>query len=217
MIGAVARLYRRGQLVGKYDVANLSARGALLRGEAAVERGKPVRVVLELPGVGPIPVAGSVQRIESAAGRVHIAIVFPYLSPADRRVIEGVLRSSRLREERSTSPAILIFDGREAERGALERELTALGRRWFVAATPLDAILVLNDPDESIEAVILHAGTGGDVGLELVKFFSEQSGLRTIVLEDDEHDESARRAVARFAHGFLPAQWDRWRLQQVLA
>ena len=216
-IGATAVIYRKGAPVGSYVVDNVSPKGALLRGEVEVEPGRPVRVQLSFAGGTAVGIAGSVKRVDRSDGMVSLAVEFPALSAQEVDAIQRALATAERRSMRPRPPGVLLFEKRTDVRELLEREIAALGRRTRWVTTPLDAIQVISDPEEQIEAVIIDAAIGETLGAELVEFFAQQRGLRTIVLEGPDNDPDTMARFSSFAHAFLPLGWDRWRLERVLA
>jgi hypothetical protein len=216
-LGATAIIYRRGKPIGLYRVEDLSARGATLLGQREVERGKPLRVELTFSGEPPLSIAASAKLVQNDGMDIRLTVEFPHISAHESEVIDRSIASARRRSLAPGPAGVLVFERRSEVRRRLEEDIAALGRRARVASTPLDAIQVLNDPNEWIDTVIVEGGVEDPIGVELVEFFAKHQGLRTIVLEAPDQDPGTTARFAACAHAFLPACWDRWRLEQVLA
>lgn len=77
----------RPRSLGRFEILDLSVRGALLDGDVGVPVGTSVGVHLELPGTH-VQVAGTVVRRDSAGDRPSSALHFHLVPPRDDGVLE---------------------------------------------------------------------------------------------------------------------------------
>jgi hypothetical protein len=90
----MAVLFRKGSPIGRYVVQDLSPRGAILTGGSEVARGKPVRVVLDLPD-GELGIVARVHRVAAGPqGLYAVDVRFPSMKPSDQdRIHDLVLQA----------------------------------------------------------------------------------------------------------------------------
>lgn len=205
---------------GLYLVENLSAGGALLVGEARLQPGERLKVVLQLPGRKPISVSAEVLRRQvNDAQECLFAVAFQHLSPDIEDTIQQVVLATLERLHDASHPEVLVIDDSRQVCRALERDLRALGRRAISAATPLDAVGRLNDGERHIDTAIVDLRLGHADGLEFLSFLSDgHSGVRRILMSGDIRPCQLELAVSSGrAHAVLEKPWSREGLSKVLA
>lgn len=178
---ATATLVQRGGQVGRFTVQNLSAGGALLTGGSDVLCSAPLRVVLELPNGEALTVGAHVRRKVRTGNLVALAVAFRHISEASEDRIQDALLALLDRAYRVEHPAVLIVEPGAEARDALWRRIDRLGRRTLLAAAPLGALRMLDDPTESVETVLARKPC-----LELLEHVAEnQPCVRPVLLVDD--------------------------------
>lgn len=195
-----ATLLQRGDVVGRFTVQNLSAGGALLTGGHDVNSSAPLRLLLELPGGEPLAVGAHVRRRATEGNFVALAVAFRHLSQSSEDRIQDAVLAQIDRRFREAHPAVLIVDCSEAARLELAARVHAMGCRAIPCAAPLTALQLLQDPDESIRAVIVRDAPGARPGPELLEWAAETiPNVRPIlVVEDPASDPAvAHRGVYR--------------------
>jgi len=197
---ATATLVQRGGQVGRFTVQNLSAGGALLTGGSDVLRSVPIRVVLELPSGEALTLGAHVKRKVKTGNLVALAVAFRHITEASEDRIQDALLALLDRGYRVEHPAVLIVEASPEVRAELAVVVTSLGRRALVAEAPLGALRVLDDPVESVDAVL-----GRTDCLELLEHVAETyERVRPLLLVDDPradpHVAHARIERCRPAH-----------------
>ncbi len=91
-LGATAVLMMGGQATARFVVQNLSARGALLTGSAALEVTRPCALRLELSHSGPVSIrARVVRRATIVQGLFAVAVEFVHRGDSEDAVQQAVL------------------------------------------------------------------------------------------------------------------------------
>lgn len=176
---ATAMLLQRGGQVGRFTVQNLSAGGALLTGACDVLRSAPLRVLLELPTGEAVAVGAHVRRRARTGDMVALAVAFRHISAASEDRIQDALLELLDRTHRADHPAVLVVDASPEHRADLILRIDALARRVLSAEAPLNALRILDDPDENIDALLVRDSTDPErpderrPGLELLEHVAE--------------------------------------------
>ncbi len=194
-VSVTAMLLQRGGAVGRFTVQNLSAGGAILTGAHDVRRSAPLRVVLELPSGESLSVGAHVRRRAITGGLVALAVAFRHVSEASADRIQDALLELLDAKNRADHPAVLIVEPSREQRSALAARVMELGRRALAVEAPLNALRVLDDARENVDAVLIRQGDGVAL-LELVA--QQYEGVRAIMLVDDPcADPAVPRGVER--------------------
>jgi CheY-like chemotaxis protein len=176
-------------------ISNLSLGGALIH---LHEDGPPdiqwdhdeVVVELEIGGAGWVAQRGQVRRGDAKT----LAIAFGQVGPEVEDVIEDEVVAA---VEAHKSPRVVVVDPKEDRRHQLAEKLRAAGYTSIEAATPLEAIALVEQPRNHVAAVAV-ADTLTQTGPhELVEFLSESSPHIKLAMfadnasEDGEHPTRA--------------------------
>jgi hypothetical protein len=176
---------RGAQLRGR--ISNLSLGGALidLAEGTEVEHDREVVVELEIGGSGWIAQRG---RIRRSTGR-QLAIAFDAVGPEIEDVIEDEVVAA---VEARKSPRVVVVDPREDRRHEVAEKLRAAGLSSMEAATPLEAIALVEHPRNHVAAVAM-ADTLTQTGPhELVDYLSESNpGIKLAMFADDPVNDRA--------------------------
>lgn len=180
---ATAVVLKRGKPVGRFVVQDLSASGALLTGSRPLDPGTRVRVVLRFPDCDHVTLDARVQRAGRAtAGVASIAVAFRHRSDATEDLIQREALAALLR---STHPAVLFVSDSDTARREVAARLEGLGRAVLTAATPLDALRWLEDPDARVDTVIVSQSLRVPGALTLLAFLAEEyPEIRRILLSE---------------------------------
>jgi hypothetical protein len=183
--GAVVHVHSQGQLRGR--ISNLSLGGALidLAEGTEVEHDREVVVELEIGDNGWIAQRG---RIRRSTGR-QLAVAFDELGPEVEDVIEDEVVAA---VEARKSPRVVVVDPREDRRHELAAKLRAAGCTSIEAATPLEAIALVEHPRNHVAAVAM-ADTLTQTGPhELVDYLSESNpGIKLAMFADEPVNDRA--------------------------
>lgn len=101
-VPATATLLRGGADAGRFEVANLSAAGALLIGASELGRGDHALLRLEAPGCEPVVVHARVVRGGDGDGVNALAVEFRHRSPDTEDAIQDVVLSALEEDARSS-------------------------------------------------------------------------------------------------------------------
>jgi CheY-like chemotaxis protein len=177
----------RGQL------ANLSLGGALiaLHEHPGYEPGptQHVRVEFELGKRGWISQHGRVQRITER----ELAIAFHEVAPDVEDVIEDQVLAA---VEARTSPRVVVVDPHPARRRRVSDTLRAAGCVSLEAATPLEAIAMVEEPRNHVAAIAVTDEVR-DAG-PLVAYLSDSNpGIPVAMLGAAADDDSMPRSTHR--------------------
>lgn len=187
-LAITATLMCRDEPVGRYTVQNLSAAGALLTGQQAVDEDAPLRVLLDLPS--PLATDAVVKRQVQADALVALAVQFQHDSDEAEDQIQDAVLAMLDERFRAEHPAVLVVDRDEDVRKTLSSTLESRGRRAIACEAPLNAMQVLNDPRERVHAVVMRDGP--DAYPELLQWVAEtQSNVRPILLVEDRRSDPA--------------------------
>src|SRR5262249_51379796 len=130
-----------------YRVTNLSAGGALIVGRPQVEIGERIDLQLMISKERALELHATVVRIEHESKDVAgIALAFRELSARDRQTLEKLVEFSLESSRARGQSYVLVVDGEEEMREAMQRDLSALGRRAASAGFFLNALRWLQDP-----------------------------------------------------------------------
>lgn len=217
---ATAVVLTAKKYAGQYLVENLSAGGALLVGDARLEPGERLKMLLHLPGQKPISLSAEVIRRQvNDAQECLFAVAFRHLSPGIEDTIQQVVLAMLERLHDASHLEVLVIDDSREVCRALERDLRALGRRAVSAVTPLDAVGRLNDGARHIDTAIVDLRLGHADGLEFLTFLSDgHPGVRRILMSGNIRPCQLELAVTSGrAHAVLDKPWSRESLAKAIA
>lgn len=181
-----AVLLEGGDPVGQVAVQNLSAGGALLSGHVAATGKRPLRLLLEIGlRAEPIRLGANIRRQSLVAPEtISLAVRFRHVTSDTEDLIQEMVLGELVRKWNSVHPAVLVIDEREKMRQRMSEDLRNSGRRVRTAEDPSSALSILDDPNEHIDTVILHEGTGSALSYQLIKSRSlGDHGIKTYVLQ----------------------------------
>jgi len=169
-------------------IANLSVGGALiaLRGDASE---LPVRddvtVELDLGGGGWVAQRGVVRRRDAAT----LAIAFVDVKP---ELLALILDEVATTVDAERSPRVVVVDSRRDRRQRVAEQLREAGCTSVEAATPLEAIAIVDQPRNRIAAVAVADALTQTGPQELVEFLSESNPeIKLATFADALDDEEA--------------------------
>lgn len=151
-LAATASVMREREKVGDFLVENVSASGALLTLGPALPVGARIRLSLQLRGRRPIGAEAAVVRdAVLPGGRAGAGVEFRNL-PSD---LQDALQRAVLRElEAASEPAVLVVGEPCSLIVSLVRDVVQAGRAVLFAATPLEAIGLVEVAAAEIETLI---------------------------------------------------------------
>lgn len=184
----------------------LASRGLL------VLRGERVQCVLTCDGViEPLTLQAQIMRIEQLDAQ-HDVIALRFLALKDpyQDTIKHVVLRALERHRATAGRAVLVIDDEEPIRSALVREMRRLGRPVLTAATPLEAVRVLQDESNAIDVALVDLGLGVADGLDIVEHVaSEYPGVRRVVMSGQRMEELETAVAGGRAHALLRKPWTR--------
>ncbi|MBI5479920.1 MAG: PilZ domain-containing protein [Deltaproteobacteria bacterium] len=108
---ATAVVLATNKYAGHYLVENLSAGGALLVGDAELEPGERLKMLLQLPGRKPISLSAEVVRRQvNDAQECLFAVAFRHLSAGIEDTIQQVVLATLERLHDASQPEVLVVD-----------------------------------------------------------------------------------------------------------
>lgn len=182
-VPAVAMLWSKGQLEGRYDVRDLSIGGCRLSNGPRRTVGDTVKLLVHLPqdlGEFALP-ATVVRHVDRGMG-----MRFADSSPAAEDCIHELVLQS-LQKRRAETQTTLVVGPNTAGRQTLVQVLRQLGRRAIGVPTPLDAVQLLVEEGHRIDTAFIEIDAGSRHGMELVEFLAHNHPtVRRVVLGQDE-------------------------------
>jgi len=178
------------------NLANLSAGGALVLVGNVAALPDLEDVVLELDlggGGGAVAQRGVVRRRDDR----HLAIAFVDVGPELAMLIEREISNS---VDAERSPRVVVVDARRERRQRVAEQLREAGYTSVEAATPLEAIAIVDQPQNRIAAVAVADALTQTGPQELVEFLSESNPeikLATFADALDDEDDDPSRPVGR--------------------
>ncbi|MEM7138229.1 MAG: PilZ domain-containing protein [Myxococcota bacterium] len=217
-----ALVLSRGDVVGQYAMADLSAGGVRISGERDLRPGHLVHVLIDLAAGGePMSLTGSVHRVRNGrtpAEGGSFALHFPALSADQEDAIhDAVLLALLRRNDRASQLPMLVFEPRRRVRLEIEAEIRSFGLRVAAVESLEDAVRELESEETQYAGLVIHSVTHDPAAMEVVEFFTKSEGLRTIILPepDGELTEAARR-LAKLPAVSVPRIWSRAELRRVI-
>ncbi|MEM8609809.1 MAG: PilZ domain-containing protein [Myxococcota bacterium] len=215
-----ALVIQRGDVVGQYDLEDLSASGARIRGERDLRPGHLVHVLIDLASnEQPMSLTGSVHRVRNGKGESSLALHFPTLSADQEDAIhDAVLRELLRRNNRASQLPILVFEPRRRVREEIEAEIRSFGLPVLGVDTLEEAVRELESDDTHYAGLVVHSATHDPAAMEVIEFFTRTEDLRTIILPDPDGElsEPAKR-LARLPSVAIPRIWSRAELRRALS
>lgn len=209
---------QNGGFTSRYVVDDLSAGGALLRGQGRLEPGESIRLLMELPRSAPFGLDARVVRARHGTnGECTVGVTFDHRDDGARDLIHDVVMDA-LAE--GNGPAVLIVEDEPRLRRELEREVALLGHRVRSASTPLNVLRWLEDETERVDAVLIDCALGAADALGLTTFVAtEYPEVRRVVVQRDTTASRSPRAATEtpFHDPVLAAPWDWATLDRLLA
>ena len=176
--------------------ARLHAAGTIVRGKSVDLSRGGVRI-RRLDEAGPCPAVGTAALIElelgpsgwiAQDGRVvrcdfsDLAVAFDPMADAVARLIDDEIRAVLAAASR---PRLLVVDPSAARRHHIAEKLRAAGCEPYEAATPLEAIDLIERPSNHITGVAVAERLTQTDGEELCEFVAETNpGIRVAVIAD---------------------------------
>lgn len=216
---ATAVVLAEGTYAGAFVVEDLSAGGALLIGDPRLERGKHVKVLLQLEGRRHITLSAEVVRHQVRESGDHLfAVAFRNVEAAAEGWIQGAVLSALKRCHASPEASVLVVDDSPEIHRALERDLHALGVEMVAAATPLDAVRHLQDPEVQIKVALVDLYLGRTDGLDVLALLADDyPGIHRVLMSGRVRPCQLELALlSGRAHEILPKPWERQTLANIL-
>lgn len=197
----------QGRYLGRYAIENLSAGGALVTGAPPLEAGDRVRALLLPAGHDPEPLSAEVVRVEPRPFGAALGLQFD--GPLGLPLVPG--QAAAEPPVQGKGRVVLVVDDDPAVRRALVRDLSVLGCDVLAAASPLEAVNVLNDSDAAVGIVIVDLCLGPSDGLDLVDWLAgERPEVRRVLMsgrvEPWQLEFASRSGLAQ---GWIRKPWER--------
>jgi CheY-like chemotaxis protein len=190
---ATALVSREGEPLGRFNVVNLSAGGALLSGHLALPVGTKLEVTLRMPWRPSIRTLAELTRVDGSPGHGTFALAFPALSAADGDVIHSAV-VHLLRKARSAR--VLVVTEQEMEVcHSFVVAIEDLGCSAIAVATVSEAVRLL-EAAHAIRVVIFdeRLRRNGNPDL-LAQLAREQPKIRRVLLSDSRHHGNPCRQI----------------------
>lgn len=171
VLPGVAAVRAGEKFLGLFTVADLSAGGMALVGEALLLPQQLIEIDVQLPARAPLTLTGKVLRrgVSGARGR-RCAIRFVGLSAATCAVLAEALEAAAT----PPSPAtVLVVWNRASGRSALERDLAEVSPAPLFATSPLEAAAWLRVPGGQLQAVLVDYLLAGSDGWDFLQHLRE--------------------------------------------
>jgi CheY-like chemotaxis protein len=167
-VPARASVFHKGKLCGYFSVQDVSIGGCSLSGPVARPVGELVDVLLHLPHRAPLALSARVQRSDL----LSMGLKFEDTTPIAEDCIQDVVVEAFTSAKTDSGQVTLVVEPRHIERQALVRTLRELGRRVIGVATALDALQLLVEESQHVDAVFVEAGSASLPSLELVEYLA---------------------------------------------
>jgi len=194
---ATALLSKDGEALGHFHVVNLSAGGALLRGNLHVPLGETMEVLLRLPWTPPIRTAARLIRVDIRHGQEVFAIAFDTLSAQEGDVIHSAV-VHLLRKARSSRVLVVTEQDLEVCHSFV-LSIEDLGCPAIVVTSPSEALRLLEDTN-AIRVVIfderLQRANAPDFCAHLAK---QHAKIRRVLLSDPSTGDAASPRIGMHA------------------
>jgi CheY-like chemotaxis protein len=224
------RIFRRGSLVAsavvwtrgggpmRYLVDNLSVGGALLTGGPLLAVGETLRITLQLDRRSIGPLCAEMVRHDGVSA-LAAGIAFVGLTVIEEDAIQEAILSGLEAEHSGRRPLrALVVDASVQVQKSLGRDLTSLGHNAIAAATPLEAMTRLQDPQAEFDVVLVDLCSGAVDGLEFLRYLAEHhpTARRVLMSGDVRPDQLKLARVTGQADDVLPKPWNRAVLARVM-
>lgn len=172
-ITPVAFVYGDSDYSGPYQVISISVGGVVLSGRCPLKTSAEVQVLLLAPGHPQMTIEGWVIHQERRGEDEFVsAVAFCQVVSGVHPAGDEILSAAIELPEEPQEALVLVVDDSLGICRALKRDLKSLGCRAVYAATTLDAIMLLLDPQVPIEAAVVDLFLGPDDGLEILDFLA---------------------------------------------
>jgi CheY-like chemotaxis protein len=167
---------RQEQSLGTFEVLNLAAGGLLLAGEppGAANGASPddaVNVVLDLPtGGDPLILPGHLMGARKTRHGSAFVFAFSALPAGVRAQLQDRIDDNVARAQ---AARVLVVDDSREIGDALCFQLDRLGQAAHAVTTPLEALRLLEEPNQ-VQVAIVDMVLGGANGLDLLAYLSDQ-------------------------------------------
>ena len=214
-----AVVFRRGDPVGRYDIANLSAGGVWVTGARDLKRGHLVHLYMDLQGAKePMSFTASVNRVRDADQRVGLAMTFRNLSADDEDRIHDALLRTLIRERIESRMPVLIYEPRTRVRKELEAQVRSFGLPVVAVPDLMSAVQALEEGDTQFGSFVIHTAAYEPAVLEVAEFFARENQIHAVILPEPGKQATERmRKLSKLPEVSLPRVWNRESLRGVLA
>lgn len=158
------------QSLGAFEVLNLATHGLLLSGEPPAPAGAALEVVLPFGTGEALLLPGRLMRRRPTRHGPTFVFTFGDLDPALATRLQARVDAD---VERAQTARVLVVDDSREIGDALRMQLAWLGHAAHAVTTPLEAVHVLEQPNQ-VEVAIVDLVLGGADGLELLAYLAEQ-------------------------------------------
>jgi CheY-like chemotaxis protein len=201
----------------RYLVDNLSVGGALLTGGPLLSIGQELRVTLQLDKHAIGPLRAEMVRREGPSGEA-VGIAFAALTVAEEDAIQqAILDALEAEVSGRRAQRALVVDDSVHVRQSLMHDLVSLGHSAIAAATPLEAMMRLEDPQAEFDIVLVDLCSKTVDGLALLRYLAEHHPCtRRVLMSGDVRPDQLKLArLTGQADDVLPKPWDRQALARV--
>jgi CheY-like chemotaxis protein len=228
-VSSERRVHRRQRLVAsavvwtsdggpmRYLVDNLSVGGALLTGGPLLSLGQELRLTLQLDKHVIGPLRAQVVRRDGLGGEAA-GIAFAALTVAQEDALQQAsLDALEAEVSGKRAQRALVVDDSAHVRQSLMRDLVSLGHSAIAAATPLEAMMRLEDPLAEFDVVLVDLCSKTFDGLALLRYLAEHhpSTRRVLMSGDVRPDQLKLARLTGQADDVLPKPWDKGELSRV--
>jgi CheY-like chemotaxis protein len=185
-------LVRAESAIVRCEVVDLSLGGVLVRELLGTDRGprlapdQEVSVELEVDRLGWVQHRGHVARVDEPSGATRVRLVAIAFAPLPAPLAEAIAGELRAADEARRSPRVLVVDPSPPRRRRVAAALRDAGSCPLEAATPLEAVDVMERSRVAVSAVAVAARTRSQTQTdELVEYLSEaHPGVRLALIID---------------------------------
>lgn len=219
-VTATAVVLAENRYAGAFVVEDLSAGGALLIGDPRLDLGEYVNILLQLEGKRPLHLWAEVVRHQVREAGEHLfAVAFRNMRATEEDRIQGAVLSALERRRASPDASVLVVDDAPEIHRALQRDLHAFGVGMLSAATPLEAVRHLQDPDVQIDIALVDLHLGHADGTDVLAFLAEDHPeIRRVLMSGRARPCQLELALSSGrAHEVLSKPWERRTLANLLS
>jgi two-component system cell cycle sensor histidine kinase/response regulator CckA len=147
-----------------------------------------------------------------------VALTFQGLSPEAEDLIQDLVLEHLQQASALRAPSVLVVDGSPEARQTLAQAIQALGQHVVTAASPLEALQILADDDQSLRVALVELFLGQNDGLDLLCYLEQvRPRMRRVLMSGQVRPCQLRLALRHHRiHAVLSKPWTQAALVEAL-